>query len=80
LEARPRLGQWSGRSRILPLLWADYIDELRYQRQLSERTIKAYSEGWKSFRSAALVNGWRMRLARDITVGRIVEWQKAFVS
>jgi site-specific recombinase XerD len=59
----------------LPLLWRRYQQELRVQRNVSERTIQAYQDGWSSLRRTAQAMGWRLRSPDDVTFERLMEWQ-----
>jgi site-specific recombinase XerC len=62
-------------NRTLQQLREEYVYRLVNERELSEHTIQAYHDGWKSFMSTALVKGWRMRRPDQLTAQRIADWQ-----
>jgi integrase/recombinase XerD len=63
----------------LPVLWRQYVTELRVNRKLEPKSIKTYEVGWGSLMATARLMGWRLRTTEDITHERIVEWQGALM-
>lgn len=59
----------------VPVLWRKYLAELRIERGVVERTVKAYETGWNSFTATARAMGWRLKTAEDLTHERLMEWQ-----
>lgn len=63
----------------LPVLWRQYVTELRVNRKLAPKSIHTYGVGWGSLMPTARLMGWRLRTVEDITYERIIEWQAALM-